>query len=44
MNLLLNKPFYRLSGKFFPACVAGERILRDSSGLKADSWMNVICL
>ncbi|GEM_PF-5782768 len=21
MNLLLNKPFYRLSGKFLPACI-----------------------
>ena len=40
MNLLLNKSFYRLSGKFIPECVAG---LRDISGLKVDSWMNVIC-
>ena len=22
MNLLLNKPFYRLSSKYFPECVA----------------------
>jgi hypothetical protein len=24
MNLLLNKSFYRLSGKFIPECVAGR--------------------
>ena len=24
MNLLLNKPFHRLSGEFFPACVASR--------------------
>jgi len=23
MNLLLNKPLYRLSGKFLPACTSG---------------------
>jgi len=24
MNLLLNKPFYLLSGKFIPSCVASS--------------------
>lgn len=24
MNLLLNKSFYRLSGKFFPSCVVSS--------------------
>lgn len=43
MNLLLNKPFFRLSGKFIPACMTGRMhfagSFRAKSGLLDECYL-----